>query len=61
MVVILVLVFSVFVKFLGIYRSPRSRSELAPGSGFHPRDKSTKIYCVFWGPGWFNKKIDPEI
>ena len=25
-----------------------SRSEQAPGSGFHPRDKSFKIDCGFW-------------
>ena len=38
----------------------RSRSEQAPGSGFHPRDKSTKIYCGFLGPRWCNTNIDPE-
>ena len=39
---------------------PRSRSEQAPGSGFHPRDESDKVDCEFLGPSWFNKKVDPE-
>ena len=26
----------------------KSRSEQAPGSEFHPRDKSEKNYCAFW-------------
>ena len=38
----------------------KSRSEQAPGSGFHPRDESTKIDCGFLGPQWCNTKIDPE-
>ena len=25
-----------------------SKSEKAPGSVFHPRDKSTKVDCDFW-------------
>ena len=38
----------------------RSRSEQAPGSGFHPHDKSYKIDCGFLGPSWCNKKVYPE-
>ena len=38
----------------------RSRSEQAPGSGFHPRVKSDKICCGFLGPAWCNKKVYPE-
>ena len=37
-----------------------SRSEQAPGSGFHPRGKSDKIDCELLGPSWCNKKVDPE-
>ena len=37
-----------------------SRSEQAPGSVYHPREKSTKIDTVFLGPCWCNKKVDPE-
>ena len=37
-----------------------SRSEDATGSGFHPCDKSDKIYCSFLGPSWCKKKVDPE-
>ena len=33
-----------------------SRSEQAPGSAFHPCDKSKKNYCGLLGPGWYNKK-----
>ena len=36
------------------------RSEQAPGSGFHPRDKSEQHYCEFVRPPWCNKKVDPE-
>ena len=36
------------------------RSEEAPGSVFHPRDKNTKIDCGFLGPFWCNKKFDSE-
>ena len=39
----------------------RSRSEQAPGSVFHPRDESGKIYCDFLGPFWCNIKVDPDI
>ena len=42
------------------YDFPKSRSEQVPGSGFHPRDTSTKNYCGFLGPCWCKKKIDPE-
>ena len=35
-------------------------AEQAPGSGFHPRDESTKISCGFFGACWCNTKIDPE-
>ena len=38
----------------------RSRSEQAPGSEFHPRDKSDKIDCGFFRPFWSNKKLDPK-
>ena len=38
----------------------RSRSELAPGSEFHPRDKSDKIDFGFLGPSWCNKKVNPD-
>ena len=37
-----------------------SRSEQAPGSEFHPRDKSEKNYGGFLGPSWCNKKVNPE-
>ena len=37
-----------------------SRSEQAPGSGFHPRDESDKIGCGCLGPSWCNKKVDPK-
>ena len=37
-----------------------SRSEQAPGSGFNPSDKSTKIDFCFLGPHWCNKKVDHE-
>ena len=39
----------------------KSRSEEAPGSVFHPRDKNGKIDCNFLGPFWYNIKVDPEI
>ena len=35
-----------------------SRSEQAPGSEFHPRDKSERIDCGFLGPSWYNKKVN---
>ena len=38
----------------------RSRSEQAPGSEFHTRDKSDQIECGFFGPSWCNKKVNPE-
>ena len=38
----------------------KSRSEQAPGSVFHPRDKSEIIDCDFLGPSWCNIKIDSE-
>ena len=34
-----------------------SRSEKAPGSGFHPRDKSTKVGYGFCGPCWCNTNL----
>ena len=34
------------------------RSEQAPGSEFHHRDKSDKIDCGFLGPSWFTKKAN---
>ena len=40
-----------------------SRSEQAPGSGFHPREESEKNYCGFLGPYWCNKQnkqLDPK-
>ena len=37
-----------------------SRSEPAPGSVFHPRDKSGKIDCDLLQPFWCNIKVDPE-
>ena len=40
---------------------PKSRSEQAPGCGFHPRDKSDTINCGFLGPPWCNKKVEPKI
>ena len=40
--------------------SYKSRSEQAPGSEFHPRDKSEKNDCGFLGPSWCNKKVNPE-
>ena len=40
--------------------SPRSRSEQAPESVFHPRDESEKNYCEFLGTSWCNIKVDPE-
>ena len=55
-----------FLKFLESYFRthtdliPKSRSEQAPGSVFHPRDENTKIDCGFLGPFWCNKKLDPE-
>ena len=36
----------------------KSRSEQAPGSGFHPRDKSEKNYSGFLGPPYCDKKVD---
>ena len=36
------------------------RSEQAPGSEFQPRDKSEKHGCVFLGPSWCNKKVNPQ-
>ena len=42
------------------HESATSRSEQAPGSVYHPRDKSGKIYCDFLRPFWCNIKIDPE-
>ena len=38
----------------------KSRSEQAPGSEFHPRDKSEKNDFGFLGPSWCNKKVNPE-
>ena len=35
---------------------PKSRSEQAPGCGFHPQDESAKIYCVLLGPSWCKKR-----
>ena len=40
--------------------SSKSRCEQAPGSEFHSRDKSDKIYCGFLGPSWCNKKENTE-
>ena len=37
-----------------------SRYEKAPGSEFHPRDKSEKNDCGFLGPSWCNIKKNPE-
>ena len=37
-----------------------SRSEQAPGSEFHPCDKSEKNDCGFLGPSWCSKKVNPE-
>ena len=37
-----------------------SRSEQAPGSGFHHCDISEKSDCSFLGPPCCNRKIDPE-
>ena len=37
-----------------------SWSEQAPGSFFHPCDKSEQNYCDFLGPSWCNIKVDPE-
>ena len=37
-----------------------SRSEQGPGSGFHPRDESDTIYCVFLDVLGTIKKLDPE-
>ena len=45
---------------LTVLLNPRSRSEQAPGSGFHPCDESNIIECDFLGHSWCNKKIDPE-
>ena len=39
---------------------PRSMSEQAPGSVFHPRDESGEIDCDFLQPFWWNIKVDPE-
>ena len=38
----------------------RSRSEQAPGSGLQPSDKSVQIDCEFWGPSWFDEKVNQE-
>ena len=38
----------------------KSRSELAPGNVFHPRDESGKIEYEVLQPFWFNIKEDPE-
>ena len=38
----------------------KSRSEKAPGSEFHPRDKSENNDFGFLGPSWCNKKLNPE-
>ena len=38
----------------------KSRSEQAPESEFHPREKSEKKDCGFLGPSWCNKKVNPE-
>ena len=40
--------------------SSLSRSEQAPESEFHPRDETEKYNCVFLGPSWCNKKVNPE-
>jgi hypothetical protein len=37
-----------------------SRSEQAPGSEFHPRDKSENNDCGFLGPSWCCKKVIPQ-
>ena len=39
---------------------PKSRSEQAPGSEFHPRGESDNIDCGFLGPSWGNKKVNPD-
>ena len=61
------LVVQIFMKYLlkhccRITRScwHKSRSEQAPGSVFHPRGKSGKIYCNFFQTFGFNIKVDPE-
>ena len=48
--------------FFALYHEymPISRSEQAPGSEFHPWDKSEKVDCDFLGPSWCNKKVNPE-
>ena len=38
----------------------KSRFEQAPGSVFHPRDKSGKIYYDFLQSFWCDIKVDPE-
>ena len=35
-------------------------SEQAPGSEFHPRDKSEKVDYDFLGPSCAKKKFNPE-
>ena len=48
---------------LSLAKSPGhiSRSEQAPGSGFHPCDESDKIYYEFLGPSWCKKKATPTL
>ena len=36
-----------------------SKSEQAPGSEFHPRDKSEKVDYDFLGPFW-DEKVNPK-
>ena len=38
-----------------------SRSEQAPGSEFHTRDKSEQVDSDFLGLSWCTKKVNPEI
>ena len=40
--------------------NPISRSQQAPVSVFHPRDKSGKMDCDCLRPLWCNIKVDPE-
>ena len=38
----------------------RLRASTKKCVSIHPRDKSTKIDCGFFGTRWCNKKVDPE-
>ena len=52
--------YKIYVYSLALLILPKSRSEQAPGSVFHPHDESEKNCCDFLGPVRCNIKVDPE-